>query len=101
MSALQYHQIAHRNVAAEHIFIDEAGNLTVSGFEDATLVSPDIMMTEKCGTPGYMAPEVLSLRVAKEGYTTAVDVWGFGMVLFEMITGKVRILHTLRGLLLI
>lgn len=46
-------------------------------------------MTERCGTTGYMAPEVLSLLVGKEGYTTVVDVWGFGMVLFEMITGKV------------
>ena len=86
---------------ADNIFINEAGHLTVSGFESATLVSPDIKMTDKCGTPGYMAPEVLSLRVGKEGYTTVVDIWGFGIVLFEMITGKVCIFLTLCGLRLI
>merc|ERR1711871_656290 len=36
-----------------------------------------------CGTPEYMAPEVLD----KVGHGTCVDWWGLGMLLFEMLTG--------------
>lgn len=36
-----------------------------------------------CGTPEYMAPEVLN----KVGHGQAVDWWGLGMILYEMLTG--------------
>jgi len=41
------------------------------------------------GTPQYAAPEVLSVNTAKTGYSTAVDIYSFGMVLLELLT-----LHT-------
>lgn len=36
------------------------------------------------GTPHYMAPEV----VIRDKHTTASDVWSFGVMMFEMVTGK-------------
>lgn len=42
-----------------------------------------------CGTPEFLAPEVLT----ETSYTRAVDWWGLGVLIFEMLVGEVR-LHT-------
>merc|ERR1712096_352679 len=42
-----------------------------------------------CGTPIFMAPEVVS----RENYTTASDIWSFGGMCFEMLTGRVPFHH--------
>lgn len=38
-----------------------------------------------CGTPEFLAPEVLT----EDNYTRAVDWWGMGVLLFEMLVGEV------------
>lgn len=43
-----------------------------------------------CGTPEFLAPEVLT----EPTYTRAVDWWGLGVLIFEMLVGEVRILLT-------
>lgn len=40
-----------------------------------------------CGTPEFLAPEVLT----ETSYTRAVDWWGLGVLIFEMLVGEVRI----------
>lgn len=42
-------------------------------------------MTEQCGTPAYIAPEILK----DKGYTFSVDLWSAGVVLFSMLYGTV------------
>jgi len=51
--------------------------LKVSDFGLAKLVNTELMMTA-CGTPGYVAPEVLK----GEGYGKAVDSWSIGVVIY-------------------
>lgn len=41
-----------------------------------------------CGTPEFLAPEVLT----ENSYTRAVDWWGFGVLIFEMLVGEVNII---------
>ena len=52
----------------------------VSGKDSGILIGP----TSRCGSPGYMAPEVRR----KEPYGTAVDIWSAGIVLCKMLTGE-------------
>lgn len=40
-----------------------------------------------CGTPEFLAPEVLT----DTSYTRAVDWWGLGVLVYEMLVGEVRI----------
>ncbi|CAM9732302.1 unnamed protein product [Chrysoparadoxa australica] len=42
-------------------------------------------LTTQCGTPGYVAPEVL--RNSAEGYNCAVDVWGMGVITYILLGG--------------
>lgn len=42
-----------------------------------------------CGTPEFLAPEVLT----ETSYTRAVDWWGLGVLIFEMLVGEVIIIQ--------
>jgi len=43
---------------------------------------PNELMFESCGTPAYVAPEVLN----KGGYYKEVDIWSAGVILYTMIS---------------
>lgn len=44
-------------------------------------------MFPKCGTPGYVAPEILNLNYENK-YTTKVDIFSSGCILYKLLTGK-------------
>lgn len=45
-----------------------------------------------CGTPEFLAPEVLT----ETSYTRAVDWWGLGVLIFEMLVGEVCLFLTIK-----
>jgi serine/threonine-protein kinase ULK/ATG1 len=51
--------------------------------EDNLQNTNEFMMTSFCGTPLYMAPELLSNRK----YTNKADLWSFGIIMYEMLYG--------------
>ncbi|XP_044496729.1 CBL-interacting serine/threonine-protein kinase 11 [Mangifera indica] len=79
--------VFHRDLKPENLLVDENGNLKVSDFGLSALteqIRPDGLLHTLCGTPAYVAPEILS----KKGYDGAkVDVWSCGVILFVLTAG--------------
>jgi hypothetical protein len=79
-------RIIHCDVKPENILLDEKFNVKLSDFGLAKIMGIDKSWTRTHlrGTRGYLAPEWISGRVV----TVKVDVYSFGIVLLEMITGS-------------
>ena len=77
--------VAHRDIKLDNILLDGKGNVKIADFGVSRQIQPDQIMREQCGTPAYIAPEILRNR----GYSLNVDLWSAGVVLFAMLYGTV------------
>ncbi|GMI89225.1 CBL-INTERACTING PROTEIN KINASE 24, SNF1-RELATED PROTEIN KINASE 3.11, SALT OVERLY SENSITIVE 2 [Hibiscus trionum] len=77
--------VYHRDLKPENLLLDSSGNLKVSDFGlSALTLQGDRLLHTTCGTPNYVAPEVLG----NEGYDgAAADVWSCGVILFVIMAG--------------
>jgi len=79
--------IVHRDLKPENILLldsSDDADIKVADFGLARLVGPKDMMKTACGTPGYVAPEVLK----NKGYDSgAVDIWSVGVILYILLCG--------------
>ncbi|GAM17794.1 hypothetical protein SAMD00019534_009690 [Acytostelium subglobosum LB1] len=73
----------HRDIKAANILVDKNDFAKVGDFGLSRVIS-NINMTAVAGTPKWEAPECL----AGEQYTSAADVYSFGMMMYEMVTGE-------------
>lgn len=80
---LHERNIIHRDIKPENIMIDEEGYPKIIDFGTAKVVAGRTYTT--VGTPHYMAPEI----ILKNGYSSSVDLWSAGIVMYEIIFGKV------------
>ena len=85
MAYVHTQKIIHRDLKPENIHINAAGVVKLIDFGIAK--TEGLQMTRAgfvLGTPFYMAPE----QVTGENITEQVDVYAFGVLLFELLTGK-------------
>ncbi|CAI9260793.1 unnamed protein product [Lactuca saligna] len=79
--------VFHRDLKPENILLDEDGDLKVSDFGLSAIseqIKGDGLFHTFCGTPAYVAPEVLG----RKGYEAAkVDIWSCGIILFVLMAG--------------
>uniref|UniRef100_A0A4W5RQ25 Protein kinase N2 n=1 Tax=Hucho hucho TaxID=62062 RepID=A0A4W5RQ25_9TELE len=87
---LHEHKIVYRDLKLDNLLLDTEGYVKIAdfglckegmGFRDRT--------STFCGTPEFLAPEVLT----ETSYTRAVDWWGLGVLVFEMLVGEVSGSH--------
>jgi len=84
MTYLHERHIIYRDLKLENLLLDRFGNIKITDFG---LCKEEIAFgtttTTFCGTPEYLAPEVLE----DNDYGRAVDWWGVGVVMYEMLCG--------------
>ena len=89
VKALQYlHnlKIIHRDLKLENIFITENMQVKLGDFGLAVQLEFDGERRRSlCGTPNYIAPEILE---GKTGHSLEVDIWGVGIILYFLLVGK-------------
>lgn len=84
--ALEYlhkKSIAYRDMKPENMVIHVDGNLMLTDFGLAKHVDKGCKTYSFCGTPEYIAPEIIT----SEGHNQMVDWWAFGILTFEMLCG--------------
>ncbi|KAB2024085.1 hypothetical protein ES319_D06G063100v1 [Gossypium barbadense] len=77
--------VYHRDLKPENLLLDSYGDLKVSDFGLSALLQQGVgLLHTTCGTPNYVAPEVLSYQ----GYDgAAADIWSCGVILFFIMAG--------------
>lgn len=78
--------IAHRDIKLENILIDLNNNIKICDFGVGKMIKPNTILHDQCGTPVYMAPEIIK----NEGYIGfPVDIWSSGVSLYIMLSGNI------------
>jgi len=86
ISHLHANGICHRDLKPENILYasrDPEAPIKLADFGLAKVVSEKCIMQTACGTPGYVAPEIL----ANQGFGVEVDNWSVGVVLYILLCG--------------
>jgi serine/threonine protein kinase len=73
----------HRDLKLENILLQQDGYLKLIDFGVSKELDPQELSQTFCGTPEYMAPEI----IRSKGYNQSVDWWAFGILLYEMMFG--------------
>ncbi len=81
--------VIHRDLKLGNLFLDRNMNIKVGDLGLATkLESADEIRKTICGTPNYIAPEVIQGDRATRGHSFEVDIWSMGVIMYTCLVGK-------------
>ena len=82
---LHKNNMIYRDLKPENILIDSEGHIKITDFGLSKIFeNEDDKAYTVCGTPQYLAPEIL----LRKGYDKAVDWWSLGCLFYEMVYGR-------------
>lgn len=87
LNAMHTKGIMHRDLKPENLILSSQSddtNVKIADFGLATYVNLETQLFKRCGTPGYVAPEVLADKI----YDGKVDIFSAGVILYILLTGS-------------
>ena len=75
--------IVHRDIKPENVVLDNNMVAKLTDFGWSNYIQGDIKRTTVCGTPVYLAPEIIN----NTGHDEKVDIWCIGVLMFELLVG--------------
>ena len=80
---LHHQKIAYRDLKPENLLVAADGHLKITDFGFAKQIAIADRTFTLCGTPEYLAPEI----IMSTGHNHGVDWWALGILIFEMLAG--------------
>lgn len=90
VSHMHSRKIIHRDLKPDNILLKSSScisNLIIADFGLATFLDLKHQMFKRCGTPGYVAPEILRYRDGERFYDEKCDIFSCGVIFFILLTG--------------
>lgn len=84
-------RVLHRDLKLGNLFLDSNLHIKIGDFGLATQLSSTVdLRASICGTPNYMAPEILVAQDLQGecGYSFAADIWALGIIMYTMLVGR-------------
>jgi serine/threonine protein kinase len=77
-------KVMHRDLKPSNLVFDREHYLQICDFGSSRFTNLDETLTKEVGTPFYMAPELYE----EGGYTEKIDVYSFGLIMYEIVVGS-------------
>ncbi|CAK81836.1 unnamed protein product (macronuclear) [Paramecium tetraurelia] len=84
-------KIMHRDLKLENILFKQQkqmDSVVIADFGLATKVDEPVYLYYRCGTPGYVAPEVINIKDVQGHYSEVCDIFSLGLVFYLLLSGK-------------
>lgn len=87
VSYMHKNKVVHRDLKLGNLFLNENMEIKIGDFGLATTIEfQGQLRTTVCGTPNYIAPEILGGK--NTGHSYEVDFWAIGVIIFTLLTGR-------------